>query len=427
MMASTSPSSDAATPDRATLPSLAKTVVILSALMAFASISTDLYLPAMPTLGQSLGGRDGSVELTLSSFLIGFSLAQLFWGPIGDRCGRRAPILFGLVLFMIGSAGCALAGSVGQLIVWRIVQAAGACAGPVLARAMARDLYGRDRAAQLLSTLMLVMGIAPLLGPLIGGQVLLIGSWRLIFWLLVVLGIAIFAAVLGLPESLPRERRSTIGLGAVLRNYWLMAKSRMIMGYAIASGCYYGGIYAYLAGTPAAYISYYHVAPQAYGLLFGLGIVGQMLLNLLNTRFVVRMGSDYMLRWGATLVGVSGVWAGVAATTGIGGLWGLVLPLFFFLSANGLFVANAMAGALAVNPDRSGAISAFVGSIQFGSGIFGSALVGWFADGTPRPMGIVIAMLGTASFIVTLRTIRQRRGSGDGIEAASRPHQATPV
>jgi DHA1 family bicyclomycin/chloramphenicol resistance-like MFS transporter len=427
MMTSTSLPADRTTPDRATLPSFAKTVAILSALMAFASISTDLYLPAMPTLGQSLGGSQGSVELTLSSFLIGFSLGQLFWGPIGDRYGRRAPILFGLVLFMIGSAGCALAGSVAQLIVWRIVQAAGACAGPVLARAMARDLYGRDRAAQLLSTLMLVMGIAPLLGPLIGGQVLLIGSWRLIFWLLVVLGIAIFAAVLRLPESLPRERRSTIGLGAVLGNYWLMAKSRTIMGYAIASGCYYGGIYAYLAGTPTAYISYYHVAPQAYGLLFGLGIIGQMLLNLLNTRFVVRMGSDYMLRQGATLVGVSGVWAGVAATTGIGGLWGLVLPLFFFLSANGLFVANAMAGALAVNPDRSGAISAFVGAIQFGSGIFGSALVGWFADGTPRPMGVVIAVLGTASFIVTLRTIRQRRGSGDIIEAASLPHQATPV
>lgn len=413
--------------DGSNTPSFRKTVAILSALLAFASISTDLYLPAMPTLGRSLGGSQGSVELTLSSFLIGFSLGQLFWGPIGDRYGRRTPILFGLVLFMIGSAGCALASSVGQLIVWRIVQAAGACAGPVLARAMARDLYGRDRAAQLLSTLMLVMGIAPLLGPLIGGQVLLVGSWRLIFWLLVALGIVIFGAVLLLPESLPRERRTNIGVGTILGNYWLMARSQTVMGYAVASGCYYGGIYAYLAGTPSAYISYYHVAPQAYGFLFGLGIVGQMLLNFLNTRVVVRAGSDRMLRWGAALVGVSSLWTGVAAATGLGGLWGLVLPLFFFLSANGLFVANAMAGALAVNPDRAGAISAFVGAIQFGSGIFGSALVGWLADGTPRPMGLVIAVLGAASFIVTFFTTRRQSASAAaslGGESASPPHQS---
>lgn len=412
-----------------TKPSFRKIVVILSALLAFASISTDIYLPAMPTLGHSLGGSEGSVELTLSSFLIGFSLGQLFWGPIGDRYGRRTPILFGLTLFMIGSAGCALAGSVEQLIIWRIIQAAGACAGPVLARAMARDLYGRDRAAQLLSTLMLVMGIAPLLGPLVGGQVLLVGSWRLIFWLLVIVGIAIFGAALLLPESLPRERRSNIGVRTILSNYWMMVKSRKVMGYAAASGCYYGGIYAYLAGTPAAYINYYHVAPQTYGFLFGLGIVGQMLLNLLNTRLVVRAGSDHMLRWGAALVGVSALWTGMAATTGTGGLWGLVVPLFFFLSANGLFVANAMAGALAVNPDRAGATSAFVGALQFGSGIVGSALVGWFADGTPGPMGLIIAALGTASFIVTFFATRRHPKSAAALidgEPDSPPHQSVP-
>ena len=206
-----------------------------------------------------------------------------------------------------------------------------------------------------------------------------------------------------------------------------MARTRKVMGYAVASGCYYGGIYAYLAGTPAAYISYYHVAPQAYGFLFGLGIVGQMLLNLLNTRLVVRVGSDRMLRWGAALVGLSGLWTGVAAATGFGGLWGLVLPLFFFLSANGLFIANAVAGALAVDPDRAGAISAFVGAIQFGSGILGSALVGWFADGTPRPMGLVIAALGAASFVVVMLTTRHRHGAdGPAGERASLPHQ-TPA
>ncbi|MGI4731047.1 MAG: multidrug effflux MFS transporter, partial [Janthinobacterium lividum] len=360
-----------------------------------------------PTLGRALGGDQGSVELTLSGFLIGFSVGQLFWGPIGDRFGRRGPILAGLGLFMIGSAGCALASTVPQLIGWRIVQAAGACAGPVLARAVARDLYGRDRAAQLLSTLMLVMGVAPLLGPLVGGQILLVGSWRLVFWLLVVVGAAMVGAVLLLPESLPRERRSAEPLGQILRNYGSMVRSRPVMGYALASGCYYGGIYAYIAGTPFAYINYYHVAPQAYGLLFAAGVVGQMLLNFVNTRFVVRAGSDRMLRWGATLVGVSGVWTGIAAATGVGGLIGLALPLFFFLAANGLFIANAVSGALSIHPEKAGATSAFVGFVQFGSGIVGSALVGWFADGTPRPMGLVIAVLGVASFAIAMATVRR--------------------
>jgi DHA1 family bicyclomycin/chloramphenicol resistance-like MFS transporter len=360
----------------------------------------------MPTLSRALGGTQGEVELTLSSFLVGFSIGQLFWGPIGDRFGRRVPVLAGLILFVIGSAGCALSGNIAQLIGWRVVQAVGACAGPVLARAMARDLYAGDQAAKLLSTLMLVMGVAPLLGPLIGGQVLAFGSWRLIFWLQVMLAAAIFVAVRLLPETLPIARRTGHGWGDVLGGYALMLRSPLVMGYAIASGCYYGGIYAYLAGTPFAYIDYYHVPAQAYGFLFAAGIAGQMLLNLVNTRYVVRLGSGRMLMAGAMLVGASGLWTGLAAVSGLGGLWGLALPLFFFISANGLFIANAVSGALGVYPERAGITSAFVGAIQFGSGIFGSALVGWFADGTPRPMGLVIAMLGIASLTVTLLTVR---------------------
>jgi len=393
-------------------------VAILSSLMAFASISTDLYLPALPTLVHALGGSQGSVELTLSGFLVGFSIGQLFWGPISDRYGRRRPILAGLLLFMIGSVGCALAGSVGQLIVWRVVQAAGACAGPVLGRAIARDLYGRDRSAQLLSTLMLVMGIAPLLGPLIGGQILGFGSWRLIFWFLVAVGAAVAGAVLLLPETLPVERRSTAPLGTVIGNYAVMVRSPRIMGYAVASGFYYAGIYAYLAGTPFAYISYYHVPASAYGLLFGVGIVGQMLLAVLNTFFVMRLGSDRMLSWGAMLVAFSGVWTGVASWSGVGGLPGLVVPLFFFISANGLFTANAVAGALAVEPEQAGATSAFVGAIQFGSGVFGSAVVGWLADGTPRPMGLVIAIVGLGSLLATMFTIRRNEAAGNRFGAS---------
>ncbi len=388
-----------------------KVVVVLSAMMAFASISTDIYLPALPTLKQAFAESSANVEWTLSGFLVGFSIGQLLWGPISDRYGRRLPMLAGIVLFIIGSIGCAEATTLWHLIGWRVIQAAGACAGPVIARAMARDLYGRDRAAQLLSTLMLVMGIAPLLGPLVGAQVLHVGSWRTLFWMLAVIGVVMIAAVWRLPESLPADRRSTTPIQAALAGYGVLLRNRTIMAYALASGFYYAGLYAYLAGTPFAYITYYKVPAEAYGLLLGLGIIGQMALNLINRRYVVQLGSERMFRWGATLVAVSGLWSGAAAWTGIGGLPGLVVPLFVFLSANGLFIANAVAGAMEAQPDRAGATSALVGSIQFGSGIFGSALVGWFADGTPRSMGAVIAVTGVCSVVAAQFVSRKTRST----------------
>ena len=178
----------------------------LSALLGFASISNDVYLPAMPTMAQSLHATPGSIEWTISGYLIGFSLGQLFWGPVGDRYGRRIPVAAGLILFLIGATGCAMAGSGTTLIVFRVIQALGACAGVVLARAMVRDLYEGDRAAQMLSTLMTVMAIAPLVGPILGGQILGFAGWRHIFWTLDVVGLLTLIAVMRLPETLPEER-----------------------------------------------------------------------------------------------------------------------------------------------------------------------------------------------------------------------------
>jgi len=157
-------------------PHRLRVLAVLSALMGFASISTDLYLPAMPTMAYDLGADAGDMELTVSGFLIGFSLGQLLWGPLGDRYGRRLPIAVGLVLFIIGSTGCAISGNANEMITWRVVQAVGACSGVVLSRAMVRDLYEGSRAAQMLSTLITVMAIAPLLGPIVGGQVLAVAG-----------------------------------------------------------------------------------------------------------------------------------------------------------------------------------------------------------------------------------------------------------
>jgi len=376
-----------------------RVLAILSALMGFASISTDLYLPALPSMAQALRSDQGTIELTITGYLIGFSLGQLLWGPIGDRYGRRLPVAVGLVLFVIGSAGCALSAEAWQIIGWRVLQAVGACAGVVLARAMVRDLYEGHRAAQMLSTLMTVMAIAPLVGPLLGGQILALASWQGIFWFLVAVGIATLAALFALPETLPPERRNPAHLGGAMASSFLLLRHRRVIGYAGAGGFYYGGLYAYIAGTPFAYIGYYHVPPQLYGLLFAAGIIGIMATNLLNARLVARLGSRWLLRAGSSGAALAGVIFAIDARTGWGGLAGLVLPLFVFIGLAGFIVANSIAGAMASFPNRAGAVSSLVGALQYGTGIVGSALVGAFADGTPWPMGWVIGISGIGSLL----------------------------
>jgi DHA1 family bicyclomycin/chloramphenicol resistance-like MFS transporter len=388
---------------------------ILSALMGFASISTDLYLPAMPTMGIALHADQGAVELTVSAYLTGFSLGMLAWGPIGDRYGRRTPIAIGLVLFVIGSAGCAMTGGIGAMVGWRIVQALGACASVVLSRAMVRDLYQGDRAAQMMSTLLTVMAIAPLLGPLVGGQILALAGWRAIFWTLVGVGTVTLAALYTLPETLPVERRNREPLTSAFASYVLLLRDRSLLGYAGAGGFFYAGMFAYVAGSPFAYIGYHHVPAQLYGLLFGAGVIGIMGANLVNARAIGRFGSDRLLRWGTIAATATALILAVDAWSGFGGLAGLAVPLFAFATTTGFIVANAITGAMVLFPNRSGTVSALIGATQYGSGMVGSALVGVFADGTPWPMAWVVAVCAIGSLVSTWLIVAGRRPtSGPG-------------
>jgi DHA1 family bicyclomycin/chloramphenicol resistance-like MFS transporter len=374
-------------------------LAVLSFLMGFASISTDLYLPAMPEMSRSLQADAGMVELTISGYLIGFSLGQLLWGPISDGYGRRPSVATGLVLFVIGAAGCALSGGALTLIVWRIVQAVGACAGVALSRAMVRDLYAGNRAAQMFSTLITVMAIAPLVGPTVGGQIVAFAGWRAIFWTMVAIGLVTLLALFTIPETLPAARRNREPIGRALIRYGELLRYRRLLGYAGTGGFLYAGLFAYVAGTPFAYITYYQVPVRLYGLLFSLGIVGIMVAGTVNSRLVPRFGYDRMLLSGTLLAAIAAIMTAVSAHAGWGGLWGLVAPLFVFVSTTGFVVANAITGALADFPEQAGAVSALVGAFQYGFGIFGSGLVGFFADGTLGPMGWVIAIAGVGSLL----------------------------
>lgn len=373
-------------------------LTVLSALMAFASISTDLYLPAMPQMAQTLRSSAGAMAWTVSTYLVGFSLGQLMWGPIGDRYGRRAPIAAGLIIFILGSAGCALAGSTLVLIAARLMQALGACASVVLARAMVRDLYAGAAAAKMMSTLMTVMAVAPLLGPTLGGQLLLVGSWRLIFWALVAVGIATLVALATLPETLPRSRRRRVSVRTALHTYGLLLREPRFRAYAGASGLFYGGMYAYVAGTPFAYIAFHGVSPQHYGILFAAGIGGIMATNLLNARWVLWVGPDALMRRGTMGAAACGLCAVAATTLAPHVLWPLAAALFAFVGCTGFIVANAIAGALDSAPHHAGAASALIGAVQYGAGIAGSALVGAFANGTPLPLAAVVGAMAVGSW-----------------------------
>ena len=383
--------------------------MVLGALLAFVSIPTGMYLPALPALAVAFNAEPGHVQLTLSSFLIGFSLGQLVWGPIGDRYGRRLPVAIGLVLFMLGSAGCALSDTAWQMIGWRVVQALGACAGPVLARAMVRDLYTRDRAAQVLSALMLIMNMASLLGPILGSQILAVWSWHGIFWTLVGFGVLALAGLLSLPETLPQHQRNSQGLTKALGRYFVLVRNRRLIGYALSGGFYYAGIYAYLAGTPFAYIDYYDLSPQAYSLLFGINVVGMMAANLLNTRLVMRLGSDRIFRFGTAIAALSGLALAVNAWFGWGGVTGLAVPLFIYISVAGLIAANSVAGALSAYPHEAGAVSALVGAMHYGVGVPSAAMISWFADATPWTMGWIIGLGGIGTFLTAVRLVRSAR------------------
>lgn len=376
-----------------------RVMVVLGLLMGYAAISNDLYLPAMPAMSRSLGTGSGVMAWTLSGYLIGFSLGQLVWGPIGDRFGRRVPIAFALVLFAVGSAGCALATSGAAMIAWRALQAVGACATVVLSRAMVRDLYHGRRAAQVMSTLLAVMAGAPLVGPLLGGQILALAGWRAIFWSLVGIAAITFVALFTVPETLPPARRRRTPVGAMAREYRALLRDRRLLRMAGAGGFFLGGLFAYLAGTPFAYIEYHGLSPSLYGAVVALGVVGVIVSNYVNSRLVMRLGTERLLARGTGLAAVAGVAAAVVAFVDRGGLVALVVPLVAFMSSAGLVIGNSVARALEHHADRAGAASGLNGALQYGLGVMTSGLVGLCADGTPRPMCVVIAVAGVCSWL----------------------------
>ena len=316
---------------------------ILGALMAFTSLSTDIYLPAMPVMARDL---QGDVELTVTGFLIGFAVAQLIWGPISDHLGRRRPLYLGMVLFTVGSVGCALSSSIEQIVIWRIVQAFGACTGPMLARAMIRDLYSRTRAAHMLSTLMMIMAIAPIIGPLLGGQIIKFASWPLIFWLLAAIGILMFLSLHKLPETLNVENRTRSSFLASISNYSTLLRNKEFMRYTLCVAFYYVSAYAFIIGSPFVYIEYYGVDAQFYGWLFAINILGVVGMSYINRKLVQRHALSKLLKIATRLAALTTFILALSVYQDADSLIVIVSTVIIFFSLNGVIAASATAAAL---------------------------------------------------------------------------------
>ncbi len=386
-----------------------RTILILGALSAFGPLAIDFYLPGFPAMAQAFGTDEQHIQLTLAVYFLGLSIGQLAYGPIADRFGRRIPLLVGVCLFTLASLACAFAPNLEWLIGARFVQALGGCAGMVLSRAIVSDKCDAVGSAKVFSQLMLVMGLAPILAPMLGGALVNTLGWQWIFYLLTGFSALAGAAVfLGLPESMPAHHPRH-PLSGALGRYVGLIKDPMFMGNALTGGVAMAGMFAYVAGSPFVFIKLYGVPAEHYGWLFGSNAAGFILVAQVNARLLAKRGPAWLL--------ARAVWVYLAAALALLGvcslhttqLWPLLIPLFICIASLGCIIPNASACAMNGQGARAGSASALLGCLQFSVSAGSASLVGALYDGSAIPMALVISGCGLVAVTLAMLTLWVRR------------------
>lgn len=369
-----------------------RTLLMLGILTAYGAVSIDLYLPGMPAIGRSLGVDSGAVQRTMSAFFIGMALGQLIYGPLSDRIGRRPLLLFGAALYTLASLLCALAPGIEWLVAGRFVQALGACSGVVMARAIVRDRFDHQDSARIFSLLMLVLGVAPIVAPTLGGLMVATVGWRGIFGALAAFGVATLIMVwLYLPESRSAATAALARGEHPLRSYGAMLRNRRFAGFLLTGAFNGATLFSYIANAPDLLIEQLGFDITAFGWLFALlavavigsGQVNRLLLRHIASLHILMIASLAGVAAGATLLAV--------AVSGVGGRWGLIVAMFAALASYGFVSTNTTAAALSVDPQRAGTASALIGAGSFIAGALASALTSALHNGTPVPMAAVMA------------------------------------
>lgn len=389
-----------------------RNAVILGLLSAIGPFAIDMYLPALPTIGQSLDADIASVQLSLMLFFISFGAFQLVFGPLSDMHGRKPPLYIGLTLFAVGGIGCALAPDITTLNIFRFIQGIGACAGMVISRAVVRDLHTGNDAACMMSLLMLVFSISPILAPLTGSIVIELADWRAVFWVVTVaalLGIVMIAALL--PETRPKALRVASGVGSALSAYRQLLRDRNFLALTFIGGFGIASFFVYLANSPFVLIDHYGLTPALYSVFFSINAVSFFAVSQMTGRLADRFGLTPVVR-----VAVAGYFAAIAAlfaffALGVDRLDVLAAMMFIASGFLGLVIPSTAVLALEEHGAIAGTASALMGTLHFAAGAAAVALTGIFVDGTAFPMVAGIAACAAITFVLTEAILRRRQAA----------------
>ena len=366
---------------------------LLGLLAAVGPISTDMYLPAFPAIEAALGGRPGTAQVTLATWFLGLAIGQITQGTLSDRFGRRAPLIAGTALYTLASVGCALAPDLATLAAMRFLAAIGGSASMVIPRAIVRDLSDGHAAARMMSQLMLVMGVAPILAPTLGGFVLATLGWQAIFWL-----VALYGAICGvvvwriMPETLAPLRRQHLGFVEQFTRYRAILMDRSFITHAGIGGFALFGLFGYLGGAPGVFIDSFHLTPALFGMLFGACAAGFIAASQVNPHAVRRFGAGRVIRLAVRVYVAATLGMTIVALVGAGPWWTVALPVLLSMMSMGFLLPNATVGALSRQAGHAGSASALMGTMQFCLGAVSGLLVGVLADGTARPMAIMMLL-----------------------------------
>lgn len=388
-----------------------KIVFILGLLAMLMPLSIDMYLPALPVISAQFGVPAGSAQMTLSTYILGFALGQLFYGPMADSLGRKPVILGGTLVFAAAAVACALAQSVDQLIVMRFLHGVAAAAASVVINALMRDIYPKEEFSRMMSFVMLVTTIAPLVAPMAGGAVLAWFSWHVIFWILALAALLASAMIFFfIDETLPVERRQKFHIRTTMGNFASLFRHKRVLSYMLASGFSFAGMFSFLSAGPFVYIELNHVSPQHFGYYFALNIVFLFIMTIINSRFVRRVGALNMFRAGLWIQFVMAIWLVASAFLGVG-FWALVVGVAAFVGCVSMVSSNAMAVILDEFPHMAGTASSLAGTFRFGIGAIVGALLSMATFTTAWPMLWAMAFCATGSILFYLYASRPRKAA----------------
>ncbi|WP_142850536.1 multidrug effflux MFS transporter [Telmatospirillum sp. J64-1] len=395
-------------------PTSLPVTILLTGLVAFGPISTDLYLPSLPDMTRAFGTDVSMVQLTLSVFLIGFAFAQLIYGPLSDRFGRRRVVIGGVLTYLAASLFCLFAPSIEMLILGRFLQAVGACCGPVVGRAVVRDVYPREQAARIMSYMASAMALAPAVAPLLGGWLHSLFGWRANFVVLVLFGLLLLVACLTmLAETNRHQDPAALRPSRILETYGLLLSDRHFLGYAAAVAFSFSALFSFISGSSFVLIDVLGLEARHFGFAFMICVIGYIIGTFTAGRLTMRVGLANMITIGAWLGALGGVLLAGFAWMGIETLAAVVGPVALVFLAVGLVLPNASAGAIAPYARMAGSASAMLGFLQMGIGAGAGFLVGLLHDGSTKPMATVIMIATLLSLAAVLGLVRRRTAAAE--------------